>query len=290
MSRMKAVTICFALMASSADPAFAKINLVAAENFYGDIARQIGGAEVVVTSVMSNPDQDPHLFEASPSTARQILAARITIANGVDYDPWMKSLLKAGAAPDRINIVVSDLVGRKTGDNPHLWYDPATMSALARKLAATLAAADPANAAHYGGSAQSFEDSLRPLNDKIDAMKAKYAGWPVTASEPVFGYMANRLGLEMRNQGFQLAVMNGAEPRASDVAAFENDLKGHKVRALIYNSQADDSAVRRLLEVAKAADVPVVGVTETEPAGVSYQTWMLNQLQALDRALSGAKS
>ena len=285
----RAFVLAGALAASAASPAFpATIDVVAAESFYGDLAQQVGGAHVKVTSILSNPDQDPHLFEADPSTARALKAARVVIANGADYDPWMEKLLRADPVPGREEIVVADVVGKKSGDNPHLWYDPKTMSALATRLAASLAKLDAGHEASYLQAAQTFAASLEPLEDKIAAMKAKYSGVPVTASEPVFGYMADALGLDMHGKTFQRAVMNNTEPSASDVATFEDDLKGHKVKALIYNSQAENQAVKRLLQIAREAKVPVVGVTETEPAGKTYQAWMMQQLDALDRALSGS--
>ncbi len=266
------------------------IAVVAAENVYGDLARQVGGPFVSVTSILSNPDQDPHLFEADPSTARALKAARVTISNGADYDPWMDKLLKADPAPGRTEIVAAVLVGTKPGDNPHLWYDPAVLRALAGDLASKLAVADPPHAAAFATNAAAFAASLGAVDAKVAAMKAKFAGRPVTASEPVFGYMAGLLGLDMRNTAFQMAVMNDTEPSPSQVAAFEDDLKGHKVAAMIYNSQADDRAVKRLVQIARDSHVPVVGVTETEPAGLTYQAWMLKQLDALDRALSGTAS
>ena len=162
------------------------------------------------------------------------------------------------------------------------------MPAYAEALTADLIAADPAHAAEYNGRRQRFLGSLRPLQAKIAELRRKYAGAPVTATEPVFGYMAAALGLEMRNERFQLAVMNNTEPSAADVAAFETDLRQRKVRALIYNSQATDTAAQRLLRIAKAAKLPVVGVTETEPNGRTYQSWMLGQLDDLDRALSSS--
>ena len=264
------------------------IAIVAAENVYGDVAKQIGGADVAVTSILSNPDQDPHLFEADPSTARALTSARIVIANGIDYDPWMGTLLKADAGQGRREIVVADLVGKTTGANPHLWYDPRTMPILAKQIASELGQVAPARKATFGEAVETFDASLAPLDAKIAAMKAKYAGVPVTASEPVFGYMAEALGLDMRNKRFQTAVMNNTEPSASDVAAFEGDLRGHRIKVMIYNSQADDQAVKRLVEIAKASKVPVVGVTETEPAEKTYQAWMLSQLDALDHALAGS--
>ena len=268
----------------------AGIDVVAAENFYGDLAKQVGGRYVSVTSILSNPDQDPHLFEADPSTARALKAAKVTISNGADYDPWMDKLTKADPAQGRAEIVAADLVGKKAGDNPHLWYDPKTMEAVARDLAAKLSTIEPAHKAEFEKNAAAFETSIKPLDAKVAAMKTKYAGQPVTASEPVFGYMAGLIGLDMHNEPFQMAVMNSTEPSASDVARFEDDLKGHKVKVMLYNSQADDQAVKRLVQIAKDSHVPVVGVSETEPAGSTYQVWMTKQLDALDHALGGKAS
>ena len=279
----------FALLATL-PAAAAGISVVAAENFYGDLAKQVGGKAVTVTSILSNPDQDPHLFEADPSTARALKSAKVVVRNGVDYDPWMEKLLAADPSPGRSEIVAADLMGRKAGDNPHLWYDPKTMQAVAGAMADRFAAADPAAKAEFKKNADAFDTSLRPLEAKISDMKAKYAGTSVTASEPVFGLMADLIGLEVHNKAFQLAVMNNTEPSASDVAAFEDDLKGHKVKVMIYNAQADDQAVKRLVALAKDSKIPIVGVSETEPAGKTYQAWMLGQLDALDKALSGKNS
>jgi zinc/manganese transport system substrate-binding protein len=270
---------------ASADP----INVVAAENFYGDIAQQTGGDNVAVTSILSSPDQDPHLFEASPSTARALAGAKVVIVNGADYDPWMEKLLKANKTPGRKEILAAALAGKKAGDNPHLWYNPATVKAVAKKLSVELATLDPAHKADYEKGAASFVDSLKPLDAKIAEMRKKYGGSPVTASEPVFGYMAELLGLKVHNEKFALAVMNNTEPSASDVAAFQNDLKGHKVKVMLYNAQASEPAVQRLVQMAKDEKIPVVGVSETEPSGVTYQQWMTSQLDALDKALSGGE-
>ena len=228
-----------AAVCGSSAPAFADpVKVVAAENFYGDMASQIGGANVAVTSILSNPDDDPHLFEASPETAKALSDAKVVIVNGVDYDPWMEKLLSAHKAPGRKEIVVGALVGHKAGDNPHLWYDPAYMKAAAKALVADLTAVDPAHKADYEQGEAKFLDSLKPLDDKIAAMRKSYAGQPVTASEPVFGYQAGLIGLKVHNEKYALAVMNNAEPTPSEVAAFENDLKGKKVKAMLYNAQA----------------------------------------------------
>ncbi|KWE25994.1 metal ABC transporter solute-binding protein, Zn/Mn family [Burkholderia territorii] len=277
---------------SIAAPAFARaatVNVVAAENFYGDVVSQIGGRHVAVTSILSNPDQDPHLFEASPKTARALQHAQVVIYNGADYDPWMVKLLGASKQAKRATIVVADLVGKKAGDNPHLWYDPATMPAAARAIAAELGRADPANKADYDANLQKFVASLKPIDDKVAALRAQYKGVPVTATEPVFGYMSDAIGLDMRNQRFQLATMNDTEASAQDVAAFENDLRKKQVRVLIYNSQAEAPMTKRLLKIAREGGVPSVSVTETQPAGKTFQQWMAGQLDALAAALSASK-
>jgi zinc/manganese transport system substrate-binding protein len=273
--------------ASAADSA---LKLVAAENFYGDVAHQIGGPQVKVVSVLSNPDQDPHLFETSPAVLRQLADAKIVIYNGADYDPWMPRLLKATRRPDRAVIVVADLVRKKVAGNPHLWYDPPTMPAAARAIAAAFSKNDPAHAADYQARLEIFLASLKPLNNKISAIRKKHAGSPVTASEPVFGYMAAALGLKMRSEKFQLSIMNDTEPSARDVAAFERDLKQHKVRVLFYNKQASDKIVLRLVDIARAAKVPVVGVTELVPPGMNFQDWMLHELDDTEKALARSNS
>ncbi|RQP27099.1 metal ABC transporter solute-binding protein, Zn/Mn family [Burkholderia ubonensis] len=277
---------------SLAAPALAQaaaVNVVAAENFYGDVASQIGGRHVAVTSILSNPDQDPHLFEASPKTARALQQAQLVIYNGADYDPWMGKLLGASKQAKRATIVVAELVGKKAGDNPHLWYDPATMPAAARAIAAELGRADPAHKADYDANLQKFVASLKPIDDKVAALRGQYKGVPVTATEPVFGYMSDAIGLDMRNQRFQLAAMNNTEASAQDVAAFESDLRKKQVRVLIYNSQAEEPMTKRMLKIARDGGVPTVSVTETQPAGKTFQQWMAGQLDALGKALSTAK-
>jgi zinc/manganese transport system substrate-binding protein len=263
-----------------------KIAVVAAENFYGDVVKQLGGDQVDVTSILSNPDQDPHLFEASPKTARALQHASLVVYNGADYDPWMAKLLAASKNAKRTVIVAADLVGKKSGDNPHLWYAPTTMPAVARAVSAALVAADPAHKNAYDANLAKFLDSLKPIDAKVAALHASYAGVPVTATEPVFGYMSDAIGLDMRNLRFQLATMNDTEASASDIAAFERDLREKRVRVLIYNSQATEALTRRMLKLAQQSQVPTMSVTETEPAGKNYQQWMLAQLDALGTALA----
>jgi zinc/manganese transport system substrate-binding protein len=265
----------------------APVGIVAAENFYGDVAGQVGGPAVKVTSILTNPDQDPHLFEASASTARELSAARIVIYNGADYDPWMVKLLLAARAEGRVAIEVAKLLGKKPGDNPHLWYDPPTMPAVAKALAAELAKLDPEHRADYGSRRDAFIASLKPIEDKIAALRQKYAEIAITATEPVAGYMADAINLKMRNQRFQLAIMNNTEPGASEIANFQKDLKTRAVKLLLYNSQTSEELTDKMRAIARQSGVPVAGVTETEPDGKTYQDWMLSELDALEKALSG---
>jgi zinc/manganese transport system substrate-binding protein len=274
---------CLGLLPQSVWPA--PISVVAAENFYGDVARQIGGDEVVVTSILQSPDQDPHLFEASPSVARQIAGAAIVVRNGIGYDEWMEKLLQASHSNAQA-LTVAPLAARRDGDNPHIWYAPQTMLAYAAVLTERLANADPAHAADFRQRLARFQVSMHPVLEKIDALRARYAGTPVTATEPVFGYMIDAVGLRNQHAAFQLAVMNDTEPSASEVADFERSLQTRAVRLLVYNSQATDPLAERMKTLAGSAGVPVLPVTETQPQGVAYQDWLLGVLDKLQQALS----
>ncbi|GJH04010.1 metal ABC transporter solute-binding protein [Paraburkholderia terrae] len=290
LMRAVASTVFVFAVGQAAHAQDTKIPVVAAENFYGDVVKQLGGDRVDVTSILSNPDQDPHLFEASPKTARALQHASLVVYNGADYDPWMAKLLNVSKNDKRTTIVAAELVGKKSGDNPHLWYDPSTMPAVARAVSAALASADPAHKAAYDANLAKFLDSLKPIADKVATLRSQYAHVSVTATEPVFGYMSDAIGLDMRNQRFQLAAMNDTEASASDIAAFERDLRERRVRALIYNSQATEALTKRMLKLAQQSHVPTVSVTETQPAGKNYQQWMLAQLDALGNALAAGSA
>ena len=262
------------------------LRIVAAETVYGDVAGQLAGPHAMVASILSDAAQDPHLFEASPLVARQIADAAIVVMNGADYDPWMRRLLAGAPKVARQVVDAGQLAKYRPGSNPHLWFDPAVMPVVARALTAAFEQADAANRPEYESRREAFLASLAPIDARVTALRTQYSGVPVTATEPVFGLMASALGLVMRNERFQLAVMNDAEPRLSDVAAFEADLRLHRVRTLFYNSQASGAVARRMVALARANDIPVVGVAETKPAALTYQAWMLAQLDALEQALA----
>lgn len=288
-----ALVLLFGLILGQAEVPRAQespISVVAAENFYGDIVRQIGGERVSVVSIISKPDQDPHLFESTPGIVRQIATAQIVVLNGANYDFWIEKLLNAAPRRNRIVISAARIVGYKTGDNPHLWYDPATMPAVATAVADALAGSDRAHAADYHARLRATLSSLEQITQRVAQLRAKHGGVPVTATEPVFGLMARALGLTMRNERFQLAMMNDIEPSARDVAAFESDLRERKVKVLIYNSQVSEPLTKRLRDIAVKARIPVIGVTETMPSDGNFQDWIRGELDALDKALSGPNS
>jgi zinc/manganese transport system substrate-binding protein len=264
----------------------ADIKIVAAENFYGGVAKQIGGDSVDVTSILSNPNQDPHEFTTDAATAKAVADADIVIYSGLGYDDWMAKLLGTEGKPGRVVIRVADLIGAQNGDNPHIWYDPRTMPALADKLAQAISARTKA-VGPWLGNAQAFKDSMKPELDQIAALKAKYGGTTVTATEPVFGYMAGALGFKMLNYDFQVNVMNDTDPSADQTAAFEKSLTAKEAKLLFYNSQVTDPTTDRIKKIAQQSGVPIVGVTETQPLEwKSYPAWMRHELDAVEAGLA----
>jgi zinc/manganese transport system substrate-binding protein len=263
--------------------------IVAAENFYGGVARQIAGSHATITSILTNPNQDPHDFTSNAATARAVADADIVIYSGISYDPWMDKLLGTEGKPARIVINVADLIGARDGDNPHIWYDPKTMPALGTRLVEVLGKINPDRAVDYQKRLDAFKASMKPELDKIAALRASTAGVQVTATEPVFGYMADALGFKMLNYDFQVKIMNDAEPTADQTAAFEKSLTAKTAKILFYNSQVTDPTTERIQRIARQAGIPVVGVTETQPPDQrSYVGWMLNELDGVQAAV-GAK-
>jgi zinc/manganese transport system substrate-binding protein len=263
------------------------IKIVAAENFYGGVANQIAGSGATVKSILTNPNQDPHEFTTNASTARAVADADIVIYNGISYDPWMDKLLGTKGKPGRVVIKVADLIGAKEGDNPHIWYDPKTMPALGAKLVEVLSRIDPAQAGADQKRLDDFNASMEGIVITIAKIKAASAGLQVTATEPVFGYMADALGFKMLNYDFQLKIMNDTEPTADQTAAFEKSLASKTAKILFYNSQVTDPTTDRMQKIAKKSGIPIVGVTETQPPDQgSYVTWMSYELDGVLAALN----
>jgi zinc/manganese transport system substrate-binding protein len=285
-----ALAVLRASSPAGAAPADAPVPVVAAENFYGDIAGQLGGAHVAVTSIITDPNVDPHEYISNARDAAAVARARLVIQNGLGYDAFLDRLMAASPNPSRRLIVVARLTGHRQGDNVHLWYAPATAPALAAALLEALAGMDPAGAASFRSRHRAFLASLRPLHRAVAAIKAQYAGTPIAVTEPVFAYMADALGLKVLTPGaFQKAIEEGQDPPAAARARMEDQLEKHEVKLLVYNLQTVSPITARVQALAKRAGVPVVGVSETEPPGTAFQQWMLAQLDALRAALGGGR-
>lgn len=261
------------------------IPIVAAENFYGEIARQLGGPYVQVTSILKNPQQDPHLFSADPATAKAITQAQYVVFNGLDYDNWIFPLLASAKknAPQLVNI--AELNGKKNGDNPHIWYNPETMSTYAGFLTDKLSASDKTHESYFRDQLKEFLKNHQTLMDKIQSLKSQYQGVAVIATEPVFNDMAQLIGLQMQGLDFQLSIMNGTEPSISAIKNFENLLTRRQVKLLLYNNQVINPTTERMRQLAAQNNIPSLGVSETQPQGQTYFTWMNSQLDELAQLL-----
>jgi zinc/manganese transport system substrate-binding protein len=261
---------------------------VGAENEYANVIEQVGGRYVKVTAVESNPNTDPHTFEASPSVAEAVSAAGLVVQNGVGYDTYMERIESASGSSARKVIDVQKLLGLPDSTpNPHLWYKPQTMPAVASAIAADLSALQPAHAAYFQANAARFKRSLTPWYEALEQFKREYPGTPVATTEPVGDYMLEAAGTEnLTPFGLQADIMNGVDPAPQDVTLQNGLFSGHRVKVFVYNQQVTDSLTESFLEAAKRAGVPVVGVYETMPTpGYDYQSWMLAEVRALRRAV-----
>ena len=267
----------------------AKIVAVGAENEYADVLSQVGGKYVQVSAIMSNPNTDPHTFEASASVAREVSAAQLVVQNGVGYDTFMNTIENAAPSSSRKVIVVQNVLGLPDSTpNPHLWYQPGTMPAVANAIAADLAAIQPAHASYFKANASAFISSLAAWDNAIAAFKAKYPNTPVATTEPVADYLLQAIGADnLTPFAFQADIMNGTDPSAQDVAVERSLFTQHKVKVLVYNQQVTDSLTQSFITLAQANGIPVVGVYETMPVpGFNYQSWMLTEVQDLQKAVA----
>jgi len=294
---MAAATALLATACSSATATgsngTASIQAIGAENEYANVIQQIGGKYVQVTAIMSNPNTDPHTFEASPAVAREISNASLIVQNGVGYDQWATDIEKAAPASNRQIIDVQQLLGLPDSTpNPHLWYDPSTMPKVATAIADDLAAIQPAHASYFKANAAKFTQSLTAWTQAIAAFKAKNSGTPVATTEPVADYMLQAAGADnMTPWAFQADIMNGTDPSPQNVAAEKALFTQHKVKVFLYNQQVTDTLTDSFIDLAHANGVPVVGVYETMPTpGYDYQSWMTAEVNALDKAVTAKVS
>jgi zinc/manganese transport system substrate-binding protein len=270
-----------------------RIVAVGAENQYANVIAQVGGSYVHVTAVESNPNTDPHTFEASPSIAETVAAAGLVVQNGLGYDAFMERIEAASPSAKRRVIDVQKLLALPDSTaNPHLWYEPQTMPAVAKAIAADLSALQPSHAAYFKAKAASFEHSLTPWHQALERFADEYPHTPVATTEPVGDYMLEAAGtVNLTPFGLQADIMNGVDPAPQDVTLQNSLFTGHRVKLFVYNQQVTDSLTQSFLQDAKRSGIPVVGVYETMPApGYDYQSWMLAEVLALHRALAEGRS
>jgi zinc/manganese transport system substrate-binding protein len=270
------------------NPKTTRLNVVAAENFYGDIARQIGGSQVAVTSILSDPNADPHLFEPGTGNGLAVASAALIIQNGLGYDAFMQKLERAAPSNRRIVITISEALGFHGADtNPHIWYDVTKLGAIASAIASGLERADAPHAAAYRSGLARFEASLLPLTREIAKIRSRFAGEPVAYTEPVPGYLIAAAGLRnVAPATFTRAIENGSEPSPQDVAAMTALMTERRIKVLLYNSQAVSPITSSIRTAANRAGIPVVGMTETMPGDSTFQLWLLDETRALYDALS----
>lgn len=275
-----------------AGPGSGPIPAVGAENEYASVLSQIGGRYVRVTAIMSNPNTDPHAFEASARVAREVGTAALVVQNGLGYDTFMTQIEKSTSNSDRRVVDVQHLLGLPDATpNPHLWYRPGTMPAVAARIAQQLSSLQPAHRSFFQRNLKTFDRSLDAWRQTIAELASRDAMAPVAVTEPVPDYLLQAAGLDDRTPwSLQADVMNGVDPSAQNVTLQENLLRQHQVKAFLYNQQVTDSVTQTFLAIAQQSRIPVVAVYETMPPGYTYQTWMLAETRALQQALEDGTS
>jgi zinc/manganese transport system substrate-binding protein len=263
------------------------LQVIAGENFWGSIAAQLGGSHVSVTSVVTNPNTDPHEYESSATDARAFATADYVILNGAGYDDWGQKLLSANPSSSRKVFTVADLLHKKAGDNPHFWYNPDWVEKVADRITADYQALDSADSAYFSQQREAFRSALKPYHDAVAQIRSSFAGVAVGSTESIFVYMAQALGLNLISPPeFMQAISEGSDPPAQTVAAFQNQISHHQIKVLIYNTQTSTPITENLKQLAAKNGIPVVGISETvEPATASFQDWQTKQLNALQAAL-----
>lgn len=275
----------------SSSAATGEVTVVAAENFWGSISSQLAGGHSSVQSIITNPAQDPHSYEPTPADARSLATARLVIANGIGYDPWVQRLIAANPASNRIVLTVGGLLGLHAGQNPHRWYDPTDVEAVAHAITSNLQKLDPKNNGYYAGRLKQFETTgLARYHALFTAIRARYSGVPVGASESIFALQAPALGLDLITPySLMKAISEGAEVTAQDTATAERQIGQHQIKVWIYNSQNATPEIQRLNAEARAQGIPIATLTETlTPPQDSFEQWQVAQLERIEQALHQA--
>lgn len=282
---------CSSAGGPSSTAASGPVIVVAAESFWGSIATQLGGQRAGVTSIISNPNTDPHDYEPTAQDALKMATAQLVIENGVGYDSWVDRLLGASSVKGRLVLNVGDVAGVKPGGNPHRWYSPGDVHKMIAQITADYRSLDPKDAAYFDQQRQAFETkSLAAYDALIADIKAKYAGTPIGASESIMAPLAQALGLNLLTPAsFLNAISEGTDPTAQDKATIDQQIKGKLVKIYVYNSQNATPDIQAQVAEAQVVGIPVMTITETlEPAAATFQDWQVAQLTRIAAALAQA--
>ena len=274
--------------APNASAANGALRVVAAENFWGSLISQLGGGRVRVTSIVSDPNADPHEYESNASTARAFATADYVIINGAGYDSWSEKLLGAALNPHRVVLNVAELLGKRVGDNPHFWYNPVYVNRVVAQMERDLIALDPDDTDYFQQQDRTLQVALTPYQNRIAAIRKQFAGTKVAATENIFAYLAKAAGLNLISPpAFMEAVAEGNEPPAQSIVAFQNQLMAKEPAVLVYNQQTVTPLAEGIKKLAAGQGIPVTGITETvQPPDASFQEWMDAELISLENALN----
>ncbi len=272
------------------NPSSSEVKVVAAENFYGDIVKQLGGSHVEVTSLLSDPNVDPHEYESSVQSSIAVSQANLVVENGLGYDSWMDRLLSASPNDKRVVLTAGQIAPHPLPENPHVWYGIDNMPAIAESITNALSKLDPQDQAEFAQNHADFDRSLDLINQKMAEIKSKYANTPVGLTETIYLYQTQAMGLNVLTPfAFQTAIAEGNDPPAAMIALVNDQISRKQIKILIYNSQTITPITTHLQAAARAQNIPVVPVSETMPPGQNYQSWMLDQLNRLDSSLQGMR-
>jgi zinc/manganese transport system substrate-binding protein len=276
---------------SSASAGSKVVTVAASINAWGSILAQLGGTHVVASSIITNPDTDPHSYEPTPADGRTIATSQLFVENGIGYDNWAAQALSANPDSHRTVIKVGDLVGVAEGGNPHRWFSPADIEKVADTITADLKTLDPADASYFDAQRRTFETvGLARYHQLIASIKATYGGTQVGASESIYAPLNDALGLDLLTPAsFLKAISEGTDPSTADKAMIDAQISGKKIKVYVFNSQNSTPDVAAQVKAAKAQGIPVTSITETlSPATASFQDWQVAQLEALQAALHQA--
>jgi zinc/manganese transport system substrate-binding protein len=264
------------------------LQIVAGENFWGSIVAQLAGKAGNVTSIVTDPNADPHDYESSSGDARAFASADYVVLNGAGYDTWAEKLLSGNPNPKRKVFTVAELLGKKEGDNPHFWYGPGYVTQVINQVEADLKGLAPADSAYFDAQRTALDTAMAPYRSRLAEIKAQFAGTPVASTESIFVYLAQYLGLNVISPpDFMQAVAEGNDPPAPSVAEFQSQLTAKQARVLVYNEQTSTAVTTNLKKLATNADIPVIGVTETvQPPDATFEQWFEAELEQLQNALN----